>query len=682
MPFGNSITEGTDGDPPAESQRIAYRYTLYSLLTSAGYDFDFVGHRYSGYGIFPDADHAGIPGTRDQYLVRLLQDGYDERWDVQITPNSQPYLDVYPADIILLHIGTNDITHGEGASPESVSQILDEIDTWEARTSNEVIVLVARILNRKTYNLTTTQYNNNVAAMVASRDDPNIHMVDIENGAGIDYEADMQDDGIHPYESGYNKMGQKWFEAIQSLNKPPYFTSTPITTATEDVTYSYEVAVDDDNPLDALTIIAGSKPGWLTFTDNGDKTGLLSGIPGDDDVGPHSVSLIVSDGKEIAAQEFTITVENVNDPPQITGQYDMETDEDVSYTISTGDLIIEDVDNDPADIRLIVRDGENYTVKNNTVHPQQDYYGTLLINIQATDQVDTSETYQASLDVIPVNDPPVIIGQRSDLKVKQFSELTISTSDLHWEDIDNNVNDLSVFVHPDPDTIFTVNDNRITPIKDTVGPVDVKIQLDDGEDTSNEFLLQVDVLAPFSPPVFTTTPPMEAIVKKGYFYVVGATDPDEGDTLTYRATTLPDWLDFNPELKLLGGNPSIEDTGLVWVGLEVTDGRYSVEQLYQLEVKLSTGIADPASLQQSGTGLIENVYPVPVRDQLYLFLVDHAPYQIQLIDISGRIVHDLNIQNSIGSPVMIDMAKNLPGVYYLRVSDGMRYESRKIMVVK
>ena len=106
LPFGNSITEGTDGNPPAESQRIAYRYTLYSLLTAAGYDFDFVGHRYSGYGIFPDAEHGGVPGTRDQYLVRLLQDGYDVRWNQQITPDGKPYLDVYPADIILLH-GSN-----------------------------------------------------------------------------------------------------------------------------------------------------------------------------------------------------------------------------------------------------------------------------------------------------------------------------------------------------------------------------------------------------------------------------------------------------------------------------------------------------------------------------------------------------------------------------------------------
>lgn len=312
MPLGNSITEGSVGETPEESQRISYRYTLYSLLLEAGYDFNFTGHRWGGYGIFPDADHAGIPGTRDQYLVRLLQDGYDERWDVQITPNNQPYLDVYTADIILLHIGTNDITHGEGPGPDSVSLILDEIDAWEEGTGNEVIVLVARILNRKAYDLTTTQYNDSVVAMVAARNDSNIHIVDMENGAGIDYEVDLHDDGIHPNESGYAKMGQKWFEAIHSLNRPPYFLSKPDTSATEGVFYKYTVTVDDDNSYDALTITAKSKPDWLTFTDNGDRTGLLSGTPGTGDVGTHSVILTLSDGKKDTAQEFTVTVADAN----------------------------------------------------------------------------------------------------------------------------------------------------------------------------------------------------------------------------------------------------------------------------------------------------------------------------------------------------------------------------------
>jgi hypothetical protein len=227
-----------------------------------------------------------------------------------------------------------------------------------------------------------------------------------------------------------------------------------------------------------------------------------------------------------------------------------------------------------------------------------------------------------------------------------------------------------------------VDGSQMTPVKDTVGPLDVRIQLDDGEDTSNEFLLQVNVRALFSPPVFTTSPPMEAIVSRVYFYVADATDPDEGDTLTFRATTLPDWLDFNPELRLLGGNPSIEDTGLVWVGIEVTDGRFSVEQLYQLEVKLSTGIQGNSVLSEgTGPGIIESVYPVPANDQLCLSLASREQYHIQLIDISGQIVHELRIQNNIKFPVIIDVARYRKGVYYIRVSDGKMYDSRKILIL-
>jgi len=682
LPLGNSITAGTDGDPPQEGLRIAYRFTLYSLLTSAGYDFDFVGHGWSGYDIFPDANHGGIPGTRDQYLVRLLQDGYDERWEVQITPGGQPYLDVYPADIILLHIGTNDITHGEGTSPVSVAQILDQIDSWEVRTGNRAIVFVARILNRKVYSLETTQFNNNVAAMVAARNDPDIMMVDIENGAGINYLTDMQDDGIHPYESGYTKMGQKWFEAIQSLNEPPYFTSSPVKDAIEDEPYSYTVTVDDDNPMDELTIIAGSKPSWLSFTDFGDKSGLLYGTPGDAHVGDHPVSLIVSDGKEIATQNFTIRVSNVNDPPRITGQRALETDEDVSVTLYKEDFTIEDVDNPPSDLALIILDGNHYSKQANNVIPDQNYNGMLSVNVRVTDQIDTSDMYYASLQVNPVNDPPVIIGQKHALEVKQTYTLEIQPGDLNYIDIDNNVGELSVILLPDPDTIFLVKGNQLTPFKDTIGTVEVIVMLDDGEDTSNEFSLQVDILPQFSPPRFTTTPPEEAYVNKSYFYVADATDPD-GDALSYRTTTLPDWLEFNATLKLLGGVPSVQDTGWVWVGIEVSDGRYAVEQLYRLEVKLYTSAGSDKEFDidhREGTGLIRKLYPVPAGDRIHVSLAKERGYYVQIIDISGKMLNGFSNNDHVGSEFEIDLNGFDPGVYFIRVFDEERVDTRKFVI--
>lgn len=678
LPFGNSITEGTDSDPPVESERIAYRYTLYNLLTAAGYSFDFIGHKASGYDIFPDADHGGIPGTRDQYLVRLLQDGYDERWNQQITPGGQPYLDVYPPDIILLHIGTNDITHGEGASPASVAEILDEIDAWEVRTGNEVIVFVAKIINRKTYSLTTTQYNNNVAAMVAARNDSSIIMVDIENGAGIDYGVDMQDDGIHPKESGYNKMGQKWFEAIQSLNVSPYFTSTPITQATEDALYSYTVTVDDDNPNDILTLLAGSLPSWLTFVDVGNRTGVLSGTPRNEDVGSHEISLLVTDGQEIVNQDFTIEVGNVNDPPVLTGQNPIVEQEDQNFVLHIDDLILEDSDTPLADLRQIILSGVHYSFTDSTIIPEKDYNGTLVVNLKVADPYDESPEYQVNIDIEPVNDPPEIHGQPEIPEVKQSNLKTILAMDLEFTDVDNNINDLSVKILPHPDTIYAGAGNQFSVIKDTIGPLDIRIVLNDGTDDSEEYLYRVNVRPLFSPPVFTTTPPYEATVNKLYFYIVGAEDPDEGDELTYRATRLPDWLEFNSDLKLLGGNPSVEDTGLVWVGLEVSDGMFQVEQLYQLEVKLFTGNED---LQHSMThGLIRNVYPVPARDYIQVDLSGDREFQVLITDISGRIMENRTVKMVTDPSIRIELSGYRAGVYFLRVNHGNKADSRKIVV--
>ena len=40
---------------------------------------------------------------------------------------------------------------------------MHDIDAWEARSGTDATVIVARIINRGEYSLTTTQYNNNVA---------------------------------------------------------------------------------------------------------------------------------------------------------------------------------------------------------------------------------------------------------------------------------------------------------------------------------------------------------------------------------------------------------------------------------------------------------------------------------------------------------------------------------------
>lgn len=95
-----------------------------------------------------------------------------------------------------------------------------------------------------------------------------------------------------------------------SGNTAPTFTSSAVTSATENSPYSYSITTND-NDGDAVTITATTKPSWLTFTDNGNGTATLTGTPGSTEVGTHSIVLNVSDGTDNTDQSFTLTVSAV-----------------------------------------------------------------------------------------------------------------------------------------------------------------------------------------------------------------------------------------------------------------------------------------------------------------------------------------------------------------------------------
>ena len=211
LPLGDSITyDNRRHDMRPVSVRIAYRYRLHELLTSAGIAHDFVGSENAGERYLgPDLDdNAGFPGITDTQLADLIATGFAGHTDRQVTPG--PYLESYPADVILLHIGTNQIE----PSPDDVERILNGIRA----SAPDVPVIIARIINRYPYSAVTTEFNDNVEAMVRARNDRRIVIVDMEDGASLDYVTDMDDD-LHPNHLGYDKMAEVWFEAIVAVNE-------------------------------------------------------------------------------------------------------------------------------------------------------------------------------------------------------------------------------------------------------------------------------------------------------------------------------------------------------------------------------------------------------------------------------------------------------------------------------
>ena len=195
MPLGDSITRGY-----ASTNINGYRRQLYLTLEGNGYRTNFVGSQVAGQNDF-DTDHEGHGGWHAE-KAGVDNDIYDwvYRW-----------LQANPADVVLLHIGTNDISNG-GQNPAEVGHILDEIK----RYNPDITVVLALIINRVPYSAVTTQYNNGVLALAQARiaaGDP-IIIVDMERA--LNYSTDMADDK-HPNDSGYSKMARVWLAALESF---------------------------------------------------------------------------------------------------------------------------------------------------------------------------------------------------------------------------------------------------------------------------------------------------------------------------------------------------------------------------------------------------------------------------------------------------------------------------------
>ena len=204
MPLGDSITYGSKS-----TGVVGYRRSLYQLLLDACYNVDFVGSQTDGSPADFDRNHEGHRGWRAD----------------QIRDNIIGWLNSTPADVVLLHIGTNDISQGQGsANPAAeIGQILDLIDTWE-EANNEVWVVLARIINRNDLQSgTTTTLNSRIQNLADTRIAAGYKIVVVDMESALSYPADLSDT-VHPNDTGYGKMTAVWFAALEDL---PIFPPNP-----------------------------------------------------------------------------------------------------------------------------------------------------------------------------------------------------------------------------------------------------------------------------------------------------------------------------------------------------------------------------------------------------------------------------------------------------------------------
>jgi hypothetical protein len=141
---------------------------------------------------------------------------------------------------------------------------------------------------------------------------------------------------------------------VMNVNDPPKIVTEDITIAIEDELYQVNYqAIDVDDKPGELIWNMDTNAEWLMFNE---FTSMISGTPMNSDVDDYWVNISVSDFEYIDSTNFTLTVENINDPPVISTSDRKLATIGVSYSIQ---YKAEDVDSLQSKLRWSVSTNAN-----------------------------------------------------------------------------------------------------------------------------------------------------------------------------------------------------------------------------------------------------------------------------------------------------------------------------------
>lgn len=226
-----------------------------------------------------------------------------------------------------------------------------------------------------------------------------------------------------------------------------------------EVNFPEEIVVKEDstfNLFDLIEINDLDDTPTITVTENEnfdvDVTGILTLIQ--DYNGATDIMFEVSDGMT-TSEIFTISFEvtSLNDAPVITGLVsELITVSGIPISLSLNDLVVTDPDNVfPGDFTLSRQSGENYTISENLILPNENFTGILEVPVVVSDGVDDSNTFFALIGVeeplgvldgsrfsLYPNPTTGLINISSEEKVKGISVYNISGTKILSFTIDYN----------------------------------------------------------------------------------------------------------------------------------------------------------------------------------------------------------------------------------------------------
>lgn len=216
MPLGDSITDGF-------STVGGYRQPLCNKLEENGYsgNFDFVGPNWGGNCY--DPQHAGYSG----YSI----DNIDQADSISgartgLSSFIDWLMDAYPADVVMLQIGTNDIlsyydldnigTRLEKFVDTVLTYIPDDgmlyLATIPYMDANNTLYINEYYFTPESMDECVNAYNAEIKRIAAEKqaEGKNIRLADINS---VLTKSDLYD-GVHPTEAGYKLMADYWYDIL------------------------------------------------------------------------------------------------------------------------------------------------------------------------------------------------------------------------------------------------------------------------------------------------------------------------------------------------------------------------------------------------------------------------------------------------------------------------------------
>jgi hypothetical protein len=322
-----------------------------------------------------------------------------------------------------------------------------------------------------------------------------------------------------------------------------------------------------------------------TFSDNTDlfdidpATGVIRWTPTGDQIGTHDVAITVTDryGRKDTIT-ITLTVKNVNDPPVITSDLEVEALQDSEYTYS---ILVADPDRPFGDIIFFTATSDDIEILVDqatgsiTFTPGNGHYPGFDIRIAVEDKEGASDSATVHVTVVNLNDPPVLydIGtQRIDQGDVVGVRLETSDPDL---DIDLDPPEHLTLSVTGPDWLMPGADGwiRFTADQFTVGEHATTYTVTDREGLTDTISVLWIITNVNDVPVITNAPPAGGLAaREGERFTYAFLGEDlDGDAL--RWTDDSTILEIGIDTGIINFTPGQGHVGTHTVTVTASDGK-------------------------------------------------------------------------------------------------------------